>query len=421
MSVVVMVQMAACPACRQWVALRGQWADDQPVRCPHCQAEYAAGQARKNAVPELIPLGSAADAPAVAAEPDDPTATSPEIFPTGVETSPAAPAGEGRTAWPRLDSQARPGAPSAKTPAGRPRRKPSSPLVELIKIVGGGAAGLALGYAILLWLGGPRNDFLEILPRLPAWLRPPLARSAPEGDAADEAGFPRNTAAPNALDASPALDLRTSSEPETAARLAPPNPATWPLGIAPSTAAEVRQAVAAVEATLVPGPVEQGTPPPAPERRAALAATAWERLIELSTRLAPSDPEGGGALAAVEKLAYRRLAAADTADTWNRRAVAQLADRADRDQGIALVGRLQQVERRGSWFLSQFVLVGQPKLATLVSAEPLEFKPGDDLAVLGLLLDAPRQRFAGYEGPAQGPVVWPGVVVKIAAPAAKYP
>jgi hypothetical protein len=79
------------------------------------------------------------------------------------------------------------------------------------------------------------------------------------------------------------------------------------------------------------------------------------------------------------------------------------------------------VERRGAWFLSQLVLNGQPKLASLVSAQPLEFKPGDDLAVLGLAIDNPRQRFAGYEGPAQGPVVWPGLVMKIAARAAKTP
>ncbi len=406
-----MVQLAACPACRQWVALRGAWSDDEPLRCPHCQAEYTAGQARKHAVPELIPLNPAAAAAAELPDPAPGEAAGETTWPElGPSTAPASASGA-TSAWPKLDSKA--SQTSLPKIGLRPRRKPANPVAELVKIVAGGAAGLAVGYVILLWMGGPKNDFLEILPKLPEWLRPPAARQGfIEREPAES---PSAVTVPPADAQSPPREVDLSSaDPEP-----PPQPSSpsgnTPLGLASSTAAEVRQALAAADAALEPAPVEASAKGPTPEQRAALAATAWDRLIDVSTRLAPSDPDSAAARAAVEKAVYRRSSALDAADAWNRRAQSQLSDRGDRDQSLALVGRLRQVERRGAWYLSHLVLAGQPELATLVSAEPLEFKSGDDLAVLGLTIARPRERFAGYEGPAQGPVVWPGVVVRVAA------
>ncbi|MFO0899815.1 MAG: hypothetical protein U0836_20485 [Pirellulales bacterium] len=411
-----MVQLAACPACRQWVALRGAWADDEPLRCPHCQAEYTAGQARKHAVPELIPLNPAAAAAEAADSAPSESAAEGAWPALGPSASPA-PASGGTSAWPKLDSKSRPA--SLPKIGLRPRRKPANPVAELVKIVAGGAAGLAVGYVILLWMGGPKNDFLEILPKLPEWLKPAAARQGfIEREPAES---PVATSDPPADAAFPPREVDLSSaDPEPAPRTSSPSGGA-PSGLVPSTAAEVRQALAAADAALEPAPVEASAKGPTPEQRAALAATAWDRLIDVSTRLAPSDPDSAAARAAVEKAVYRRLNAADAADAWNRRAQSQLSDRSDRDQSLALVGRLQQVERRGAWYLTHLVLAGQPKLAALVSAEPLEFKPGDDLAVLGLTLAQPRERFAGYEGPAQGPVVWPGVVVRVAARPANGP
>ena len=53
---------------------------------------------------------------------------------------------------------------------------------QLLGIVGGGIVGLALGYYVLLWIGGARVDFLEIRDQLPQWLLPrEPGDTSPEG------------------------------------------------------------------------------------------------------------------------------------------------------------------------------------------------------------------------------------------------
>jgi hypothetical protein len=319
-----MVQMAACPACRQWVALRGQWADEQPVRCPHCQAEYSAGEARKHSVPELIPVG---DVGAVNLANAEQAAEVAAPWPEVRSQVGALPEGA-RPGWPKLEGATGASAAPAKGAARRPRRQPANPVAELAKIIGGGVAGLAVGYVILLWLGGPKNDFLEILPRLPDWFRERAEQRASriEPGQADEAREAENDAL-DQVDRS--VDLQA---PPATAKTAEPDALTlapWPLGVAPSTAAEVRQAVAAFESTLAPPPAtaEKGAASASVEQRAAATAAAWERAIDLATRLGQHDATRAAELEAVKQLALRRLAAGD-AEAWNHRAAAQLATRA---------------------------------------------------------------------------------------------
>jgi hypothetical protein len=56
----------------------------------------------------------------------------------------------------------------------RAARAASSPSFfrQLVGVIGGGIVGLAIGYIILLWIGGPERDFLELGPRLPRWAVP---------------------------------------------------------------------------------------------------------------------------------------------------------------------------------------------------------------------------------------------------------
>jgi len=413
-----MMEMAACPACRQWVALRSPWADDLAVRCPHCRAEYVAGDARKHAVPALIPLDPAAaaasvQAASVQAVEESSEAADDAVWPDVRNVAPAAAASRG-DAWPRVGQATKTNTSPPTTVARRPKRKPGNPVVEIAKMAAGGAAGLAVGYVILLWVGGPRNDFFNILPRLPRWLRPPSARSTLDdlpawqsglADKIDSGKQAFDQAATSVKETDQATDLSTTTLPSKT------EPAR---SNAASSGAEVRQAVAAVEETsdAVSGGKEGAAR--SPDQRAVLAATAWERLVDRAARLPASDPERQAALAAISRLVAQRAA---DAEKWNRRAAEELGDDANRSKPLVLTGRLQQVERRGDWFQSHLVLAGSPTLVTIVSAQPLEFKTGDDLAVFGLLVTRPRDRFPGYDGPAQGAVVHPGAVVRFAAPA----
>ncbi|HET6879138.1 MAG TPA: hypothetical protein VFI31_03220 [Pirellulales bacterium] len=63
-------------------------------------------------------------------------------------------------------------------------RRQTSPLGALGQFAGmalGGVLGLAIGYYVLIWIGGSQADFLELRGKLPRWLRPPAGgrNSAP--------------------------------------------------------------------------------------------------------------------------------------------------------------------------------------------------------------------------------------------------
>ncbi|HEX7450381.1 MAG TPA: hypothetical protein VF306_22665, partial [Pirellulales bacterium] len=88
---------------------------------------------------------------------------------------------------------------SAMRVAPRVRRQ-TSPFAMFGQIAGmalGGVLGLAIGYWVLLWLGGAQADFLQLRGKLPRWLVPParrhhapaqgpLAKQAPEKSEPDQ-------------------------------------------------------------------------------------------------------------------------------------------------------------------------------------------------------------------------------------------
>lgn len=56
--------------------------------------------------------------------------------------------------------------------AAKRRKKEPSAVGTLIGVVGGGVVGTALAYFIVLWIGGPEKDFLELGRKLPKWMVP---------------------------------------------------------------------------------------------------------------------------------------------------------------------------------------------------------------------------------------------------------
>ncbi len=155
-----MATIAACPKCRGAVAV-GEAIDPQSsVRCPTCGAQYQLQAALEIVPPSLEVIAAPKDQPA---HTNASSETHAPDFPTLQEV-------------PHLATHfaSIPHAPESMAQRISPRQKHL--LVELVKIILGGIAGLLLGYAILFW--GFRVDpfhFAKILPTglVPSNLNPP--------------------------------------------------------------------------------------------------------------------------------------------------------------------------------------------------------------------------------------------------------
>jgi hypothetical protein len=207
-----MSTISKCPKCHELVTIPEGVAAGAAVRCPLCRAEYALSVVLDAIPPTLIPveprippagLGEMADAAREAAVPAEfgrtavvaPATAGPvlqswerlaaaadlaaaEAAPAPAETAetdlePALFGGFAREAAEvSSEKKARRGAEVLAAPFPPRRRRRSgaktSPLRKLVGIIGGGVLGLAIGYYLLNWIGGPRFDFLQVyLPGVP--------------------------------------------------------------------------------------------------------------------------------------------------------------------------------------------------------------------------------------------------------------
>jgi hypothetical protein len=148
-----MPAISACPRCQKLVCLPSDVESAAQVRCPHCHAEYALGEA---VPPELIPvLAVTTDGAELAA--DEPPADEENEAAAGAERVPiAAVLGRGR----------------------KSKRWWQTPL----EIITGGLAGcLVAYYGLALWFG---PEFKNALPEFPlpgiTWLTTPPAKDNDE-------------------------------------------------------------------------------------------------------------------------------------------------------------------------------------------------------------------------------------------------
>ncbi|HVA51785.1 MAG TPA: hypothetical protein VNH11_35920 [Pirellulales bacterium] len=223
-----MPSISSCPECHRDLTIPDLADRQQPLRCPLCDAQFSADRVLADSVnfpPAAIVVGDRSPlAPQAEGrrEPGD----SPVGESSGLESTSAhgvsglgAPQAErggelGDSPEPQAEGPGEPGdfpvgepseleSTSAHGVSGLPNdyeafgqqaasmrvapkvRRKSSPLGVLGQLVGmalGGVVGLAIGYYVLVWMGGPRADFLELRGKLPHWLRPPVRRHNDAGD-----------------------------------------------------------------------------------------------------------------------------------------------------------------------------------------------------------------------------------------------
>ena len=176
-----MSQIAKCPACDEQLSVPPSAEGSSRLECPSCNTEFTLEDASMVALHEAILLDAGDVESDVADEEkfdfedgvvartaeieDDVTAGDPDAdFPEE-----EAPWDFGEPADERQQVAIGPGTRDAEmmvasmavraTARRRPRK---SFLRQLVGIVGGGIVGLALGYYLLLWIGGPDRDFLQL-------------------------------------------------------------------------------------------------------------------------------------------------------------------------------------------------------------------------------------------------------------------
>jgi hypothetical protein len=201
-----MPSISSCPACHRDLTIPELAEHRQPLRCPLCDAQFDAEQVLADSVsfpPLAIVLGSDNPPNLSPKSSLDDDLESPNHEPLPREAAvqlPTEPAldhlaedipdraaeaeAEGipdqhAEADPPADEYESFGQQAAGMRVAPPVRRKSSPLAVLGQLAGmaiGGILGLAIGYYVLVWIGGPRADFLELRRKVPRWFVPPVRR-----------------------------------------------------------------------------------------------------------------------------------------------------------------------------------------------------------------------------------------------------
>lgn len=199
-----MPSISSCPECHRDLTIPDVADPQQLLGCPLCDARFAAERVLAESVsfpPAAIVIGVGAPAPLTAEPEAKPEAAFGEQrAPTGLAAAESEPAGEaasvlgdhstydlstGATNPPKsetseaasdFDSFGQQAASMRVAPKTRRQTSMLGVLGQLLGMVLGGVAGLAIGYYVLVWLGGPRADFLQLRGKVPHWLRPPVRR-----------------------------------------------------------------------------------------------------------------------------------------------------------------------------------------------------------------------------------------------------
>lgn len=362
--------------------------------------------------------------------------------------SPPGSPGDGNSSWRAFsgESHDRP-LPGAVGPAlgaeglapGRPRtpRRPQGGgfLGQLIGVVGGGILGVAIGYYLLNWWGGPQFNFLDLpLPGLPV--------DQPVADAPRDAAPPPELPEPDGAAAAPvapaAPDANGPAMPaEPEADTSPPLPADYvgPRTFTSRPIAELESVLLAAKGLVIcdrcqstglvtvkdaaTGSSSQRVPCDqcGGQTGAPLSPQGFATVCQLAELVAFAEPEPNEAVNIRRKDALRAILARATKSDEQRAAIgreagARLETPQVAGEGILLAGTLDAVGREGRLHWGRVILPGSARPVMIVSRTGLPGKPGDDLGVLGVVVDRPREELVGYAGD-EPRVIWVGLATRL--------
>jgi hypothetical protein len=305
------------------------------------------------------------------------------------------------------------------------RRK--SPVRTLVMSAIGGIFGLALGYYALLWISGPRGDFLDAAKYLPASMLPrefqsPMARWAaddsntgrvhtsnkPPVDSAASEVNAQLSASDSGAGVSPA---EATTDSQAAGEPAPGSLINAPSFTADELAVSLRAAQEA-QAGLVAGDFEDGRDV---KRAKGLSYKAFCDLAQKATfvdRASRADY-----ISALEKeiqpLFQQALADAHTQEEVAKLASLWLNSPNRTHGGIFFAGRVANEAEKGTVVEYQLDLGSGQALTVLVSTDIHSVvASASPLAVIGWVVDQPAEQVRGYTGDAPQ-AVWAGHVIHL--------
>lgn len=311
-----MHELATCPGCQQWIRLPARLdVDSTEWVCPHCDRKYRADAFQIVEVPVVRP---AVDSPPREVDLQAPVISTGE----GVEASAAR--------------------------ARRDRKSARQGRLELLKIVLGGLAGLAIAQLLLWWLPGPwKRDPIGLAARLPSGLAflAPASFRQPALTENHEAP-PRSTVSGS---------NPTDSRGDEIARLGNPAQPADSLTTRTYQGEDLQNALADVLAELR----NTSSSTQSMDQRRDVNRTLYERwcnVAHIVTFVELRDPQIGRRMKAVEALLVR--IARDPA-------LCQLVQKAAPDwleysgrgtDGVVLIGTVLEIEEQGRWYRSSLQL-----------------------------------------------------------------
>jgi hypothetical protein len=319
--------------------------------------------------------------------------------------------------------------PSADRPPAWPQGRPiphwarqsrrSSPLRMFAMIGFGGVFGLALGYYALLWIAGPRGDFLNARRHLPSAILPREFRApvvtAPETDSLAS----ETPQAPDLVDSDQELveaepitstpgtgEIETGAAPEAAGIVGAPSFSVDELAVALSKAKEAQHG-------LVAGNFDDG----AEVKRTK--GHSYMSFCDLAQTATLVDKKSNVTDAATLEEEVLELVQATFAGDHVLEEVAQMVPAwiksAKRTHGgIFLAGRATNQADKGSVVECQLDLGSGQSVIVLVPQERIESieSMARPLAVLGWIVDRPSENVRGYTGDA-AQAVWAGHIAPL--------
>ena len=427
-----MSSVTTCPHCNAEISVPANFIDR--LRCPLCQGEFT--------MRPVMVTPNRRDAGALQA-----SATPVAAMTASVEAA----------AQVRAGSSSR----SSERHQGSPARSSSPGLLgNLIGVIGGGFLGLAAGYYLLNFFGGPKFDLLHVpLPSIahtqPGWIPPSTELRLPatlDTDIAEAPDplpeFEAPTVMPQQGSVVPAtaiVEIPPAPSGDLASPVDPPaRPAETPASYSPDQLGEalaVANAAIGCERCSSTGFVKR-------EVVTGARVIQGKRIEQKAVKRFPCEDCQGQPSGRVTQANYHKLCRlaevvthlkVDAADdsVWQRKlavesvflkaagdrekthSIGRLAghwlenQRRDAD-GVLLAGTVQGSRKEGPYFLTEIVLFGLPTVVTVASNGPAGLQAEDRVLIAGSIVEEPSKHLAEYEGNLPR-LVWGGMPLKLPA------